>query len=89
MAATTIANFASSGSARTCDLISSIKPLTFPASRHIRESRSEPCPLSFSPTATAKVADGEGTRHVDQERADGKIAMIVLVDDTPGEPAQQ
>jgi hypothetical protein len=27
--------------------------------------------------------------HVDQERADGKIAMIVLADDTPGEPAQQ
>jgi alpha-D-ribose 1-methylphosphonate 5-triphosphate diphosphatase PhnM len=36
-----------------------------------------------------EVTDGEGTRHVDQERADGKIAMIVLADHTPGQPAQQ
>ena len=30
-----------------------------------------------------KVADGEGTRHVDQEGADGKIAVIVLADTRP------
>jgi hypothetical protein len=30
-----------------------------------------------------------GNLHVDQERADGKIAMIVLADPTPGQPAQQ
>jgi hypothetical protein len=41
MAATTTANFARSGSAMTCDLIASIRPITLNPSRHIGERRSE------------------------------------------------
>ena len=36
-----------------------------------------------------QVTDDQAARHVDQERADRKIATIVLADHTPGQPAQQ
>jgi hypothetical protein len=55
----------------------------------ISQSRTPSAVVTVLPACGRLMLYPLGNLHVDQERADGKIAMIVLADHTPGQPVQQ